>query len=417
MCSPIRILLVSLSLTSIAFAQVPDSGIRRTDSNHIELLIPAVEGTIQWRDVASAVADELKLDARSVQRLMPHGQLDLRSDAILLMLMGINLAAGDDISFKLARDDQSRVSLCVRCNRKMFGTLKAKQETRSAGISLDEDWRERSADRPLVICFHGLQSHSDVFDAFRSYVRSKGYATAAASYDYNRSITDSAAQLSQIAKQLFGESETEPRLALVGHSMGGLVAREWTENESLSDQRIAALITIGTPHGGSNWASLPPLLDLFTSGDFDSNDLVDVILHQPSAPGLRDLIPESEFLQQMSSRPRRRDVAYTCIVGTGSPVDDAQTTQIREALRRLDRDGSVVRLIRPRIQPLMQSFDEMSRGKGDGVVAAERASIQGQQDVVSVNISHFEMIRPIAGRSDHPVWPIVTERLDALKTK
>lgn len=415
------ILLIGLAPTLSCFtavrAQVPDSGIRRTDSNGLEVVIPAVDGTIQWQDVAAAVAEEMNLDSRSVQRLMPHGQLDLHSDAVLLALMGINLAAGDAISFSLTRDEQNRSSLCVRCNRKVFGKLKSKQETRATGISLDDDWRERTKDLPLVICIHGLQSRSDVFDEFRRHLRNRGYATAAVAYDYNQSIADSAAQLSLIAKQLFDSSDPEPPLALVGHSMGGLVAREWTENEALSDPRIAALITIGTPHGGSNWATLPPLLDLFTAADFDANDLVDVILHQPSAPGLRDLVPGSEFLQRMAARPSRKDVAYTCIVGTGSPVNDDQATQLRNALRRLDRDGSVVRLIRPRIRPLLESFDELAHGKGDGVVAADRATIKGQDDVVRIDVSHFEMIRPINGRSDHPIWQIVTQRLEALKTE
>lgn len=415
------ILIFGLALPSFSFssviAQVPDSQIGRPDRNYIEVIVPAVDGTIQWRDVATAVADELKLDSRTVQQLMPHGRLDLHSDAVLLALMGINLAAGDAISFSLTCDDQNRSSLCVRCNRKTFGKLKPEQETRAAEISLDDDWRERSKDLPLVICIHGFQSHSDAFDEFRQHIRSEGYATAAVSYNPDQSISDSAAQLSQIARQLFDASEVEPRLALVGHSMGGLVAREWTEDASLSNQRIAALITIGTPHGGSNWASLPPLLDLFTKGDFDANDLVDVILHQPSALGLRDLVPGSEFLQRMSARPSRKDVAYTCIVGTGSPVTDDQATRLRAALRRLNRNSSVVRLIRPRIRPLMESFDEMARGKGDGVVAADRAIIKGQHDVVRIDVSHFGMIRPIDGRSDHPVWQIVTERLDALKTE
>ncbi len=113
-----------------------------TDANQIEVVIPAVDGTIQWQDVATAVADELKLDPKSVQQLMPPGQLDLHSDTVLLAIMGINLAAGDAISFSLTRDDQNRSSLCVRCNRK---TVRQRRnpagDGHEAGISLDDDWR------------------------------------------------------------------------------------------------------------------------------------------------------------------------------------------------------------------------------------------------------------------------------------
>ena len=40
-------------------------------------------------------------------------------------------------------------------------------------------------------------------------------------------MTQSAAQLAKAADELFG-AYNPPRLVLVGHSMGGLVAREWT---------------------------------------------------------------------------------------------------------------------------------------------------------------------------------------------
>ena len=43
-------------------------------------------------------------------------------------------------------------------------------------------------------------------------------------------------------------------MILIGHSMGGLCAREYIQNESLwinNNHHVAKLITSGTPHGGS----------------------------------------------------------------------------------------------------------------------------------------------------------------------
>ena len=199
--------------------------------------------------------------------------------------------------------------------------------------------------------------------------------TAAVSYDDEQSIAESARQLSAITDELFaGEDRNRPKIALVGHSMGGLVAREWTENKELKSDRISTLITIASPHGGSNWATMPPLLDLVWKGDFDKTDFVDVVLHQPSAAGLRDLIPGSKQLRTMASRPRRVDVKYTTIVGTGSPVSDSQTEKLSEILRSIDGRSRVFRLIRPRVQPLVDGLDELVRGKGDGVVRADHAT-------------------------------------------
>ncbi|MFK8111327.1 MAG: lipase family alpha/beta hydrolase [Rubripirellula sp.] len=404
--------LLTFSFPHAAIAQVTDIEITHPDSNHIELLIPADNGIVQWTDVATSLAGALKLDAPSVQKMLPNGQMNLHSDAVLLVLMGINLAAGDSISFGLVRDSQNRSSLKVKCDRRMFGAPVKRLPAREvAGISVDDDWQQRTDDRPLLICIHGLQSHAEAFDDFRDFMRSNGYATASVSYDFEQSIRQSATQVSNVVNQYFANSKSPSKFALVGHSMGGLVAREWTENPGLDNTRVSMLFTLGTPHEGSNWASMPPLLDLFSSGDFDANDLVDVILHQPSAHGLKDLIPGSEFLQKLESRPRREDVAYTNIVGTFSPFDDESTRQLITALRQLDQDGSLVRLVKPRIAPLLDSFEELSDGQGDGVVAVKRALIDKDLDsAIRLKVSHFQMVRAME-QTPHPVWNAVLDRL------
>ena len=45
----------------------------------------------------------------------------------------------------------------------------------------------------------------------------------------------------------------QPKVIVVAHSMGGLVARSWLRTHG--DARVAALITLGTPHAGTGLAS------------------------------------------------------------------------------------------------------------------------------------------------------------------
>ena len=383
-----------------------------SDSSQIEVLIPASDGTLVWKDVAASLADSLKLDAPSLERMLPTGRLDLRSPTTLLVLFGIDMALGDAISIKMANTENGQPALCFRCDRKMLGIMAPEpRKTEPAGIQIDEDWKQRSAVKPLIVCFHGLKSRPSKFDDFRVFMRDAGFATAAISYDDHQSISDSAQQISLIAQQLFTDGN-QPELVLVGHSMGGLVAREWTENPDLGHEKIVSLITIASPHRGSNWASLPPLLDLFAERSLDTQDLVDVLLHQPSAPGLRELAPESKFLTDLAARPRKPGVRYTTIVATGSPVTEEEVANLRATLQRLDQEGSVLRLIRPRIQPLLQSFDELARGKGDGVVAVDRATIGGVDDIVSVELSHIDVISSPKPGQSQPVWGAVLERVD-----
>ena len=59
------------------------------------------------------------------------------------------------------------------------------------------------------------------------------------------------------------------KVILVGHSMGGLAAREYLQNnthwQGYSHHRVAKLMTTGTPHGGSNSSDLLGVASLFTN--------------------------------------------------------------------------------------------------------------------------------------------------------
>ena len=160
---------------------------------------------------------------------------------------------------------------------------------------------------------------------------------------------------------------------------------------------------------------MAPLLDLIAADDFDRHEIVDVILHQSSASGLRDLSPNSVQLRRMASRARRQDVQYTTIVGTGSPVSPAQADRVRRMLQTLDGRSKIFRLIRPRIDPLVTGFDEIVRGKGDGVVAADHATIDDVEDIVTFDLAHGQLVRPLPGRTTNPVWDVIAERLQQVR--
>jgi pimeloyl-ACP methyl ester carboxylesterase len=402
-------------VTPHAGAQVPDRDLKTLDdrSGEIELVIPTVNGRIVWKDVAASLAGSLKLDPATVEKIFPTGSLDLNSGATVFALLGIDIALGDAVSISMVRDQAGDPALRLRCDRNAIRFLSSKHDALPAAIDLDDDWQQRSVDRPLVICLHGMRSDEHRFDDFRAFLRGTGHATAAVSYDDRQSIVTSAEQMSELAAQVF-VAPHQPELVLVGHSMGGLVAREWTENPELNNAKVIALITAGTPHRGSNWASLPPLLGMFADRKLDASDIVDVLLHEPSAPGMRQLSPESEFLTKLQSRPRRPDVQYTTIAGTDSPVTEEQVTKLRELLQRLNEQSTTLRLLQPRIRPLLTSFDELVDGKGDGIVAVARATIEGVDDVVLVDVTHIALFRRPLGRRVQPVWTAVEQRLSRL---
>jgi pimeloyl-ACP methyl ester carboxylesterase len=75
-------------------------------------------------------------------------------------------------------------------------------------------------------------------------LQAAGYTVRCFAYDWRRDITETGAVL---ARQLATESARD--LSVIGHSMGGLIAR--IALRASSSARIQRLITVGTPHGGS----------------------------------------------------------------------------------------------------------------------------------------------------------------------
>ena len=388
--------------------------------NEIEVVVPAAGGVVRWHDVADSIAETLTLDATSVRQMFPTGSIDLRSDGVMIMLLGIDLAFGDSLSCEIIRDQTTGSALRLRCKRDAFASTpraaKRKEISLSEiSLSIDDDWEARS-DKPLVVCIHGLKSSPETFDEFRELLRSERYATAAIGYDDDQPIQRSAKQISDVVNRRIGTSRNSSlRIALVGHSMGGLIAREWIENSQIDCRIVSHVFTVATPHLGSNWASLPPMLNLVSGDELSASSLMDVLLHQPTSRGLRDLQPGSEQLKIMAARRRNESVLYTNVVGTGSPADQSDVDALRDTLTELDRDGSVIRLIRPRIRPLLEEFDELIEGKGDGVVSVKNATLTGVDHFVSVPLAHGQMFRSTKGLSPHPVWRAVLDGLSREK--
>ncbi|MDB4633994.1 alpha/beta fold hydrolase [Rubripirellula sp.] len=382
----------------------------------IELNIPATDGRIGWKHVSASLAKALQLDQASIAGMLPAGEIRLDSPAVSLSLLAINLAAGNRLSFAVTHSEDQCPGLLIRCDPSLLRLESQDAHASKVIVHHDEAWLESADGRPLVLCLHGLNGTHETFDGLRKNLRSCGYRTAAISYEPHRPIAMLASEVSKEVAAHLASSPQKHQLVIVGHSMGGLIAREWTNNVALENEAISGLITIGTPHQGSAWATLPPLMNLFAKGEFGVADVNDVILHAPSSPELRDIAPGSAFLDELNARDDRSDVRYTSVIGIGSPMDATTMAKIQQAFRQLESRDGFIRLIRPRIEPLLSGFDELVDGRGDGIVAAESAAMGSTSDLVRVDLSHFELVRPLNGqpeseKADHPVWQIVSDRV------
>ncbi len=94
---------------------------------------------------------------------------------------------------------------------------------------------------------HGVQSNATSMNSIVGFARGAGVADIHnASYDWNgSSIASQANAMANAVINTPGE-----KVALVGHSMGGIRARQVVENNLYGNPKIAALVTIGAPNFG-----------------------------------------------------------------------------------------------------------------------------------------------------------------------
>ena len=114
------------------------------------------------------------------------------------------------------------------------------------------------AARVPVLLVHGLVDNRSVFTVMRRALRRRGFASVC-SWNYSPFLGDirqGAAHLGRHIDRVCEETGHD-RVQLVGHSLGGLIARYHVQRQG-GDRRVDSLVTLGTPHGGSVLAHLLP---------------------------------------------------------------------------------------------------------------------------------------------------------------
>jgi predicted alpha/beta-hydrolase family hydrolase len=119
------------------------------------------------------------------------------------------------------------------------------------------------ADDPLaahipVVLVHGLVDNRSIFTLMRRALRRRGFASVC-TWNYSplqRDVESAAKALGRHIEHICRETGHE-RVHVVGHSLGGLVARYLVQRLG-GDARVESLITLGTPHAGTRWAHVLP---------------------------------------------------------------------------------------------------------------------------------------------------------------
>ena len=140
-----------------------------------------------------------------------------------------------------------------------------------------------AAETPILLV-HGIIDNHAIFTVMDRALRRRGFQTLA-TYDYGlftQNIPRAALRLGEAIEQLSAATGYE-RIHVIGHSLGGLIARYFVQRLG-GDSRVHTLVTLGTPHQGTQlaWAaSLLPLIRQLTPGSPVIRELAE------PAPGCR----------------------------------------------------------------------------------------------------------------------------------
>lgn len=100
-----------------------------------------------------------------------------------------------------------------------------------------------------VVLVHGYMCNQRVWDDVCFALHAQGHAVYAVNLEPLFTSIDNYAPTIEAAVQALLAHTGQARVALVGHSMGGLAIRAWLRAHG--SQRVARVLTLGTPHVGT----------------------------------------------------------------------------------------------------------------------------------------------------------------------
>ena len=208
------------------------------------------------------------------------------------------------------------------------------------GLQLEQGWEHAAAaapDAPLVVFIHGFNSTPERNAAVLEPIRAAGLPCATFAYPNDWEISESALRLSRQLKSL-ADKHPNRRVALVTHSMGGLVARACVEDSALDPGTVDQLIMIAPPSHGTLIAHVAVASDLWEHWIGRAEGSCWTRWRDSVIDGLGeaadDLIPGSPFLTELNGRPRHPRIRYAIFLGTGAGVSQDEMIWMRAALRK-----------------------------------------------------------------------------------
>ena len=264
-----------------------------------------------------------------------------------------------------------------------------------------------SADEPVVVLIHGLDDPGTIWDDLAPALQDAGFEVWELHYPNDQGIDRSADFLAAHWSELSDDRPT----VLIGHSMGGLVARDFVTRwrhpvgapARVFGPPVRGVILVGTPNHGSEWARLRiwmELRDQFSTAAQRRFSLF-AALRDGAGEAKIDLRPGSEFLEDLNARPWPASVPILSIGGQLM----TPPTDLSAGLSAACAETGSAELERR----LHAWWTGIGNGLGDGVVTLDSLRLPGAPPPIIVHASHRGMLhRLLPGDSEPPaIAPIL----------
>ncbi|WP_171172052.1 triacylglycerol lipase [Streptomyces sp. I05A-00742] len=201
-----------------------------------------------------------------------------------------------------------------------------------------------------VLLLHGFIDNRSVFVLLRRSLRRHGWrhVTSLNHSLLTRDIRTTAAALGRYVEELCVRTGA-PRIDVVGHSLGGLVARYYVQRLG-GDARVRRLVTLGTPHGGTLVAPLMSVHPLVRQMRPDSDVIAELTAPAPDCrtrfvsfwSDLDQIMVPVETARLDHPDLVTRNIRVSGVGHLALPVHWAVTAGIRQALASWDEaDGTL----------------------------------------------------------------------------
>ncbi len=252
---------------------------------------------------------------------------------------------------------------------------------------------------PAVILIHGLDEPGGIWDELATALDERGVSAWKLRYPNDQAIDHSADFLAE----RWDEIKPGQAVVLIGHSMGGLVIRDFvTRALPLLEPEghdaaasVAGVIQVGTPNQGSEWSRLRAWLEVReTFADIQAGRFsLFAGLRDGTGAAKIDLRPGSRFLEELNQRTWPDQIPIRIIGGVITAPSQRMLDSVDALIQELGDEGLT--------DDIEQWWATAGESLGDGAVPVESLALPGHEEPLILEASHRGLLVRLGG-GDEP---------------